>query len=64
MLIFLKEYGAMRSKCGLVRLVVMKIHMVLQALSSLQAHTGDLRIYAQIVILEQGKLGIWRVYHL
>ena len=63
MLIFLKEYGAKRSKCGLVRLVVMKIHIVLQALSSLQAHTGDLRIYV-IVILEQGKLGIWRVYHL
>ena len=63
MLIFLKEYGAMRSKCGLVRLVVMNIHIVLQALSLLQAHTGDLRIFV-IVILEQGKLGIWRVYHL
>jgi hypothetical protein len=40
----------------------MKIHMVLQAPSSLQAQTNDLRIYVKIVITEQGKLGIWRIY--
>lgn len=41
----------------------MKLHIVLQALSSLQAHTDDLRIYnIKIVILEQGKPGIRRLY--
>ncbi|MGL5716659.1 MAG: hypothetical protein ACRCX2_26830 [Paraclostridium sp.] len=34
----------MCSKCGLVKFYVMKLHIVLQALSSLQAHTNDLRI--------------------
>ncbi|UZQ48741.1 hypothetical protein [Clostridium kluyveri] len=41
----------------------MKIHIVLKALSSLQAHTDDLRIYVQIAITEQGKLRIWRFYY-
>ncbi len=50
------------SKCGLVKFEVMKLHIVLQALSSLQAHTDDLRIYKKIVILEQGKPGIRRLY--
>lgn len=42
----------------------MKLHIVLQALSSTQAQTDNLRIYAQIVITEQGKLRMWRFYHL
>lgn len=42
----------------------MKIHIMLQALSSLQAYTDDLRIYEKIVIMEQGKLGIQRFYYL
>lgn len=33
------------SKCGLVKLYYMKLHIVLQALSSLQAHTNDLRVH-------------------
>lgn len=36
---------------------------MLQALSSLQAYTDDLRIYKEIVIMEQGKLGIQRFYY-
>ena len=40
----------------------MKIHIVLQVLSSLQAYTDNLRIYVKIVIMEQGKLGILRFY--
>lgn len=42
----------------------MKIHIMLEALSSLQAYTDDLRIYEKIVIMEQGKLGIQRFYYL
>ncbi|MGL5576146.1 MAG: hypothetical protein ACRDCW_11450 [Sarcina sp.] len=42
----------------------MKNHIMLQALLSLQAYTNDLRIYVKIVIMEQGKLRIWRVYSL
>ena len=53
----------MCSGCGLVKLYSMKIHIVLKALSSLQAHTDDLRIYVQIAITEQGKLRIWRFYY-
>ena len=34
-------------KCGLVRLAGMKIHIVLQALSSTQAYISDLRIYVK-----------------
>lgn len=41
----------------------MKPHIVLKALSSLQAYTDDLRINAQIVIMEQGKLRMWRFYY-
>jgi hypothetical protein len=41
----------------------MKIPIVLKALSSLQAYTNDLRIYVKIVIMEQGKLRIWRFYY-
>lgn len=37
----------------------MKIHIVLQAQSSLQAYSKHLRVYVQIVIMEQGKL--WNV---
>lgn len=40
----------------------MKVHIMLQALSSLQAYTSDLRIYVKIAIMEQGKLRIWRFY--
>lgn len=51
------------SKCGLVNFAVMKIHLMLQALTNLQAHTNDLRIYVKIVITEQGKLRTWRFYY-
>ena len=51
-------------KCGWVRFYIMKIHIMLKALSNLQAYTDDLRIYEKRVIMEQGKLGILRVYSL
>ena len=40
----------------------MKNHILLKAISSLQAHTDDLRIYVKIIITEQGKLRRWRFY--
>lgn len=40
----------------------MKDYIALKALSSLQAYTNDLREYVKIVIMEQGKLRIWRFY--
>ena len=43
------------SKCGKVSFVVMKYHIVLQALSSLQIQRGDLKIYAQIILSEHDK---------
>lgn len=36
-----------RRKCGLVRLVIMNPHIMLKALSSLQAQTNDLKIYVK-----------------
>ncbi|MEG2353418.1 MAG: hypothetical protein RSB70_02110 [Clostridium sp.] len=54
----------MRGKCGWVKLVSMKVHIVLKALSSLQAQTDDLRIIIMITAMEQGKPRIWRVYYL
>ena len=42
----------------------MKLHIVLQALSSLQAYTDNLRIYEKIERMEQGKFGMWRFYYL
>ena len=52
----------MCSKCGLVKIDAMNPHIVLKALSSLQAHTDDLKIYVKILIMEQGKFGMWRFY--
>jgi hypothetical protein len=37
---------------------------MLQASTSLQFQTDNLRIYAKIAIMEQGKLRMWRVYYL
>ena len=34
----------------------MKFHMLLQAISSMQAQRGNLRIYVKIELLERGKL--------
>jgi hypothetical protein len=42
-------------KCGKVKLVVMKYHIVLKALSSLQVHRRNLKIYVKIVLLERNK---------
>jgi len=53
----------MCSKCGRVKFDSMKVHIVLQALSSLQAYTDDLMIYVMIAITEQGKFGMWRFYY-
>ncbi|HHQ6205705.1 TPA: hypothetical protein ACSRF2_003792 [Clostridioides difficile] len=41
---------------GKVRIHVMKYPIVLQAQSSIQAHSKHLRIYGQIGISERGKL--------
>ncbi len=41
---------------GKVKIHVMKYPIVLQAQSSIQAHSKHLRIYVQIRILERGKL--------
>ncbi len=41
---------------GKVKIHVMKYPIVLQAQSSIQAHSKYLRIYVQIRILERGKL--------
>lgn len=48
--------------CGRVKIFDMKYHIVLQALSRLQVHTHDLRVYVQIAVTEQGKPGRWRNY--
>ena len=45
-----------RRKCGVVRMAYMKLHKVLKALSSLQAHSKNLKLYVQIGLLEQGKV--------
>lgn len=50
-------------ECGLVKLHFMKIHIMLQALSSSQAYTDNLRIYEQIKIMEQSKLKMWRFHY-
>ncbi len=39
----------------------MKILIMLQALSSVQAHTNDLKDYAEDMVVERGKPWIWRV---
>jgi hypothetical protein len=46
---------------GKVRMQYMKFHIVLQALSNIQAQRKHLRIYVKIEELEQGKLEIWRL---
>ncbi len=46
---------------GKVRIHVMKYPIVLQAQSSIQAHSKSLRIYGQIGISERGKLWIQMV---
>jgi hypothetical protein len=45
-----------RRKCGKVKIIDMKCHRVLQALSSLQAQSKNLRLYVQIGLSEQGKV--------
>ena len=40
----------------------MKVHITLQALSSLQAQTRNLRAYVQIISMERRKLGMLRIY--
>ena len=35
----------MCGKCGRVKIVVVKYHIVLQALSSLRIHRGNLKVY-------------------
>ena len=47
---------------GKVKLTTMKYLIVLQALSSTQAHRVDLMIYVQIGLLERGKQGTLRAY--
>ena len=45
-----------RRGCGKVKIAVMKNHTVLAALSSLQTHSKNLKLYAQIELSEQGKV--------
>ena len=45
-------------------MVVMKIIILLQAVSSTQAYRNYLRIYERIKLLERGKLITWRTYFL
>ena len=49
----------MRRESGKVRIFRMKLHILLQAVSSSQAHKKRLREYVKIGLLEQGKLRIW-----
>ena len=42
-------------RCGKVRIVKAKYHIVLQALSSLQAYRGNLKIYVKIILSERDK---------
>ena len=42
----------------------MKIHTLLQAVSSWQAYRGNLRAYGKIVYSERRKLTAWRIYFL
>ena len=41
--------------CGKVKLPTMKYHIVLQALSSQQAHRRNLKVYVKIVLSERVK---------
>lgn len=49
----------MYCKCGLVKFILMKTHIMLQALSSLQAQTNDLRIYVKDS--NNGTREVWNV---
>lgn len=50
--------------CGKVRILFMKYHTELQALSSTQAQSKHLRVYVKIKLLERGKLQTWRGLYL
>ena len=49
------QWSGNRRKWGLVRIAVMKYPNVLQAHSSLQVQSENLKIYAKIRLSEQGK---------
>jgi len=56
--------GLKPSMWGKVKLECMKFLIVLQALSSIQDYRKNLRIYEKLVIMERGKLPMWRTQFL